>query len=466
MSASPAGQPNDQNPNPIPPRLVRRRPRNTDPLVPRRKPIHKPATPLSTAPSSGSNNTLAPGKVQRPLPPAKQQLNSFEALRKQNGGWSQPPPAGAFTDFPVYTTKRALKDGIRFHVMRLASSKLAEEDKPIDPTDQQQFTRPVTLGRRDARQPPPGRVVKEFRPEPPPVDEKEAERLAQLKAEREAQKAINEAQIAPSVKEQVQKKQPQNKKQDDVQFYRQPRTEEQKKEADLRYEEALPWHLEDADGKNVWTGTYISALSEANVAFIIDGNKFRMVPLEKWYKFTAKPPFSAYTVEEAEALMSKKTEPSRWLMRDKVKSAERKEWDATRHLFHGPARIKTESNTFRAAGRGEKMDHDEIDMSGDEFQDDDENPGLEIDNDEETKDSMQRIRRNQLGANLFGDADEQAVDKNEAEERLLEEVERKFGKKMKKTLIKREKELLYESDSSNYDPFASSSVSLKMQHCL
>ncbi|KAG4217756.1 hypothetical protein PC116_g33764, partial [Phytophthora cactorum] len=103
------------------------------------------------------------------------------------------------------------------------------------------------------------------------------------------------------------------------------------------------------------------------------------------------------------------------------------------------------------------MDHDDIDVSGDEFQDDDETAGYEPDRDEDTKQANNRIRRDQLNANLFGDADEIKVEKEEDEEKK-EELERKLlGKSLKKALKKRDKQFQYDSDSSNdRDPFASS----------
>jgi transcription initiation factor TFIIF subunit alpha len=118
--------------------------------------------------------------------------------------------------------------------------------------------------------------------------------------------------------------------------------------------------------------------------------------------------------------------------------------------------IKTESDTFKAASRSEKLDHDELDVSGDEFQDDDETPYSERMEDDDTKESKERIRREQLGANLFGDGDEQGVDK-ELQEQLREELERqKYGKSTKKALIKRDREDIYQSDDSEENPWSSS----------
>ncbi|KAG7429015.1 Transcription initiation factor IIF subunit alpha [Fusarium oxysporum f. sp. raphani] len=407
----PNGAPKKQKPNPL--RPLRKNPK-ANPLVSRRPP------PRPTAPSaSGRPNGTKP---------------NIEEIRRQNGGWSEPPPP-KYNDIPIMTTKKDLLDGIRYHMMKFTQSKAG--GKSIDPTDQDDFARPVTLHRRDARQPPPGRAVKTEAPEAPQADEEEVERQAQRKAEREAQRAIDQAKIAPVAKD-PNPKRPKKQKEEKTTFNRAPKTETAKKASDLRYEEALPWHLEDAEGKNVWVGNFVDTLSGSNVAFMIDQ--------------------STYDIDEVEAFMSKKVDVGRWVMRDEEKKAGRKDLEATRKMFYGSGpMVKTESATFKAASRSEKLEHDEIDMSGDEFQDDDEAPMFERNDDEDTKDSKDRIRREQLGANLFGEGDEQEVDK-ELDEQLREEILRqKLGKATKKALIKRDREDIYESDDSEENPWSSSS---------
>ncbi|KAI0482150.1 Rap30/74 interaction domain-containing protein [Xylariaceae sp. FL0804] len=465
MSASPAGGSSNQKPTPPPgaPPLRRRQPAG-NPLVPRKKPIQRPPP---QKPPVASNASLA-NKASRPgvKPAQKAQAQSkeptFDHLRRQNDGWSAPKPAGA-QEYPLFVTKKALKEGLRFHIMRLAPSSRGLNQADIDPTDQDKFSRPVTLHRRDPRQPPPGRAVKEE----PAVEEeqtpssKDAERLAQIKAERDAQRALDDAQKAPVLQEAARKqkeKQKQKNEKKGVQTHYEPRTEQQRKEAEIRYEEALPWHLEDADGKNVWVGQYEAPLSESKVALMIHNGGFRMVPLEKWYKFTPKRgAFQHMTIEEAEKVMNKKAAPSRWAVRAAKQEEEAKLLDETRRLVNGPTAIKQESHTFQQASRREKMEHDDLDLSGDEFQDDDENAGFEPDRDEEAKDSRERVRREQLGANLFGDADEGKVEKEEQAVKKEEEERKLLGKNLKKALKKRDKQFQYESDSSrDRDPFASS----------
>ncbi|KAI5866472.1 Rap30/74 interaction domain-containing protein [Durotheca rogersii] len=464
-SASPSGDPNGQRPTPpgLPGAPLRRRPRPTgNPLVPRKRPVHRP--PPSAAPPSFLSTR--PNLASRPStkPQAKQGPPDIEALRKQNDGWSTPKPPDA-QEYPLFITKKSLKEGLRFHVMRLAPPG-ARAPKPgdpgVDPTSQNEFTRPVTLHRRDPRQPPPGRVVKE---EPPPVEEApvdtaEIQKLAQIKAEREAQRAADDALKAPTIKDPNPKGKQQKdpKKRHGMQIYYQPRTEKQKKESEIRYEEALPWHLEDADGKNVWVGQYEAPLSDCKVALIIHNGGFRIVPLEKWYKFTSKRgAFQALSIEEAEKAMNRKVALGRWAIRDTQRAEAEKAMAESRAIVNGRTAVKQESGTFKQSSRQEKMDHDDIDMSGDEFQDDDETAGYEPDRDEDTRQANSRIRRDQLNANLFGEADELKVEKDEADEQKEEQERKLLGKDLKKALKRRDKQFQYESDSSrDRDPFASS----------
>ncbi|KAL1898998.1 transcription factor IIF subunit tfg1 [Ceratocystis pirilliformis] len=372
-------------------------------------------------------------------------LEDLQRRRQQYDGWSEPPPNVSYADYPVVTTKRELREHMRIHAMRFIKSKGGDDSTVIDPTNQNEFTRPVTLHRRDPRQPPPGRAPpKEPTPEPVTVDEKESERLAQLKADKEAQRAIDQAKIAPGIKEQKQSKQ--KPKEEKINLNRMPTTAKGKKQSDIRYEEALPWHLEDADGKNVWVGSYESALSESYVALLIDGNKFRMIPIEKWYKFTAKPPFVPISADQAEDMLRKQIPVTRWLMKKEEEKAEGQKRMQEFRAASGPAKRRRPDQ--------ESRDYDEVDMDpGDEFQDDDETGGVLDFDDEDAKISSERIRKNQLGANLFGDGDEKDVDEKESVQMRDERIKREQSRKLKKKFLKRVNENAIESDDSDSDPF-------------
>jgi transcription initiation factor TFIIF subunit alpha len=440
MSTQAPGPPNGQRPSSKGPPPPRRRPAKVDPLVARKKPKPKSGA-VAVFNKEGLTTQPSPAEINPHIAKnAQTKLAEFDAQRRKNGGWTDPSPGPqkGVREFPLIMSKKALIDGKRFHVMRLQrATKARGAAADIDPSNQEDFTRPVSLHRRDPRQPPPGRVVKEDAPTPQPVDEKEAELLAQQKAEREAQRAADQAQIAPTVKNAAPKK---TQKKEAIKMWnpRKGADEQSKAEQSVHYEEALPWHLEDADGKNVWVGSYIASLSKANVAFVIDGSSFRMVPLEKYYRFTPKPTFQPYTVEEAENMMSKREMPSRWAKLDAAKKLAAHELQASRNALGWRPTVKQESATYRSSARSEKMDMEDIDMEGDEFQDDDENVGLEVDNDEDAKDVRDRVRREQLGANLFGDANEQEVEKEIAGLLRDEEQRKAEDVKLRKAMIQRE----------------------------
>lgn len=326
--------------------------------------------------------------------------------------------------------------------------------------NQDEFTRPISLHRRDPRQPVSGKGVKEDEVmADEPIDSKEKEKQEILKAEREARRAADLAQIAPTgnnASAMAAKKSQAFRNEKTTQVHRLDKTEAQKKESDLRYEEALPWHMEDADNKNIWVGNYEAALSDTNVIFVIEGTSFKMVPIEKWYKFTQKNQFKSFTIEEAEARFSKATKESRWDKKTQEKARADKEAAESRRQLGRLFTVKTESKAAKNASKSEFQDADDLDFDdNDLFQDDDEQAFLEPDKDEEVKESKERIKREQLGANIFDQANEADVDEELAEERREAEKRKKLGKEVKKALAKREKMTVYESDSSN--PYASSS---------
>jgi transcription initiation factor TFIIF subunit alpha len=460
MSASPSGLSNGQTPTPNggAPQFVRK-PKAADPLRPRKKPARRPNL-APGASASKPNGLIAPGRstAQNPL----NALNGIAPVRgsgsqpipangtnatRTNGGWTQ-APTGPVLDFPLFTTKRSLREGLRYHIARFAAK------KGVDPTNQDEFTRPISLHRRDPNQPPPGKTVKdEDVMTDVPMDSKERERLEILKAEKEARKAADLAQIAPTgnnASALAAKKTQAFRNEKTTQVHRLDKTEEQKKESDLRYEEALPWHLEDADNKNTWVGNYEAALSDTNVIFVIDGGVFKMVPIEKWYKFTPKNQFKAFTIEEAEAQLGKKVKESRWVMKTNERTeADRAKQDTQKQLKNLYT-VKSESNTFRSSGKNETQDMDDLDFSADDlFQDDDEQATVEPEKDDDTKEAQEKIKRDQLGANVFGQANEADIDQEADKEEKEAEKMKKLGKKLKKAIRKRERNYMYESDSDH-----------------
>ncbi|KAK3391078.1 hypothetical protein B0H63DRAFT_520272 [Podospora didyma] len=450
--------------------LTRRKP-NENPLVARKKIVPRPIARVPPPQTKKVEDAT--------YRPTDQQLKELEKLRfkrKENAGWSDPPPPGAqVQEYDLITTKKALLEGMRYHIMRLSKAKgerASKGEAPVDVTDQDQFPRPVTLHRRDPRLPPANRMAtlkEEDFSSANPEDDAEAERMRQQKAEREAQRALDQAQIAPVTKTNEPKKAAQQKKEKASAFYGR-HSEEHKKQSGVRYEETLPWHLEDAEGKSgVWVGSYIAGLSELNCALVIDNNAFRMVPLERYYRFDEKPPFNTMSLETAENMMLQGKVVKRWVMMDKEKQEAEKEKEETRQFLRGRVRVKTESATSRSAPRTERQDDQELDFSGDEFQDDDEAPGFEAD-DEDTKDSKERQRRQHLAANLFGEGEERKVDEEERQEEMDKMKRKTMGKQTIKGLRKLEHAMDYldsDSEEGENNPFTESSACLNKSHaCL
>ena len=348
-----------------------------------------------------------------------------------------------FQDFPLVTTKKALMEGLRHHVARFASKKF------VDPRNDQEFTRPVRLHRRDPRIPLPGRENL-AEGEVPPADEADKALQAAQKEERKKQREYEQSQIAPSVNAGGQRKNIFGKK--TQQIYRNDQTDEQKAASRLRYEEAMPWHLEDFDNKSTWVGTYEAALSDTHVIFILgqDG-KFRMIPVEKWYKFTSKQQFKILTTEEAEKAMDKKVTQPRWFMETQKANQQAEEERANRapkKLFTVKGERKRNNMLGATGRRGVDPDADDLDFEEDRFADDEENPYLEIP-EEDAKQIEEKVKRDQLQANFFDNKDEKEADEEEEAQKKARELEKTFGKSYKKSLMRQEKNYIYDSDSDN-----------------
>ncbi len=345
-------------------------------------------------------------------------------------------------------------EGLRYHVGRFSSK------KPVDPSDESVFTRPVRLHRRDPRAPPAGAGgAKDENTEAGGldskdglVDDKDRERQEILRAERDAQREADLAQVAPSANTGGQKKANAFKKKTQ-QVYRNDQTEEQKAASNLRYEEALPWHLEDFDNKNTWVGSYEAALSDTYVMMVLDKDMtFRLTPIEKWYKFTSKNHFKPLTTEEAESRMGKKVKEPRWFMESQKANEERqyeqRQKKATSKLYLGKWESPSAGGVTAPAAKTEQAEADDLDFEEDRFADDEENQLFEGE-DDEAKQAEDRIKRDQLQANIFDLKDEKEYEKAESREKKEKEAEKLLGKQVKKALMKREKNYIYDTDSAD-----------------
>ena len=396
-----------------------------------------------TAPKSLPNHLAKPKSLgARPSPPPHALLSGSGIT---TSGFSE-TPTQPYTDYPLVVTKRAFREGLRHHVARFASK------QNVDPSDTNEFTRPVRLHRRDPRTTPGGPGgVKEEEEDGLPAEERE--RRDRERAEKAAQREADAAQIAPSADKGVsQRKIPFGKKVQTV--YRNDQTEGKKAQSKLRYEEALPWHLEDFDNKSIWVGNYEDALSGRYAALSHgEDGVFRVTPLEKWYKFTPKNKFQSFTLDEAEKKMGAKVKQDRFGKEAQERKDRAAEEDRNRKLAQGFFVGKTGSANPNF--KSENALADDLDFDEDRFADDEETPFMENTKDAEEKETEAKIKLEQLQANAFALRDEKEADRQEEVEQKVSENLKKVGKRVKKAIVKREKNYIYESDSGQ-DPYTES----------
>lgn len=79
--------------------------------------------------------------------------------------------------------------------------------------------------------------------------------------------------------------------------------EEERKKKEI---EAAPWVIEDDDGQNNWTGQLEGGQHANYVLFVFSTDGFKVVPADKWYKFTPKIQYATLTAEEAEEQVKQK----------------------------------------------------------------------------------------------------------------------------------------------------------------
>lgn len=218
----------------------------------------------------------------------------------------------------------------------------------------------------------------------------------------------------------------------------------------LRFEEFYPWVMEDYDGYNTWVGSYEAGNSDSYVLLSVeDDGSFTMIPADKVYKFTARNKYATLTIDEAEKRMDKKSgEVPRWLMKhlDDIGTTTTR-YDRTRR------RLKAVSD--RRMAEDERSDNSEVELDYDEeFADDEEAPIIDG-NEQENKESEQRIKKEMMQANAMGLRDEPA---SEDEDDLFNEKKiDEEGERIKKALQKTELAALYSSDEDEINPYLSDS---------
>jgi transcription initiation factor TFIIF subunit alpha len=328
----------------------------------------------------------------------------------------------------------------------------------VNPYDESQFSRPLRLFRR---------AVGDKVDVPPPVNaqdaanEAERELMDSRRAERQAEREENQKLIAPNPTEAVK---PVKKKQKKFVSYDNDNFPERQRRQQLRYEEARPWHLEDYDRKNIWVGNYEGPLSNQYALFIVDEGGFRMIPAEKYYKFSQTGKFTPMDADEAAKHMNQKFNMPRWAKGSKLEAEAMRAQDLQMKRAMREAKLKSEREDDGIIGGMNDNDHaeyqadkDGLDLEYDDmndFQDDDEGKLFQDGEDEDAKEIESRIREEMRQAGLGGTGvknEELDPEEEYRRQQIAEQEERKRTKRIRKQLGRREKKNEYLSDSE--DPY-------------
>ncbi|KAF9972757.1 hypothetical protein BGZ65_009633, partial [Modicella reniformis] len=228
--------------------------------------------------------------------------------------------------------------------------------------------------------------------------------------------------------------------------------EEERKKKEI---ESAPWVIEDYDSQNNWTGQLEGGQHANYVLFVFAADGFKVVPADKWYKFTPKIQYATLTAEEAEEQYQKAQKQNnssiRWLMRSKNKAKAEDGEDGPEEEAEGEHLVTVdhedelgydeEEAKERKKKRGKHGDVDEMDFD-EVWQDDEEMPAEMPGFEDDAKDDPRRKQ----GPNMDSDED----DDEEGDKGRLNET----GKAVKKALAKLQKNKVYASDEDK-DPYAS-----------
>ena len=352
-------------------------------------------------------------------------------------------------------------NAFRLHGKPGADGKQAE----INPYDEKQFTRPIHLYRRYAGDKLENNEASDVASG---VDDKERELQATRRAERQAEKEANQALIAPTgeaAKNPAKRKKVQKKVED---VYFDENNKRHVARAQLRYEEARPWHLEDFDNKMKFVGSYEQPLAKSNVMFVIGEQGFKMIPVEKWYKMAPVSKVErTMTSEQIEQNMSQKYAAPRWFMGTQTAGTEaRRQVKLEQQNLNRKRKAEDDGDDYgRTTVKREEYqaDVDEIDFEfNDEFQDDDEGFVFGDPGDDDAKEIEKRIFDEMRQANLPATGvknEDKDWDEEEKQEKMAAIEEKRKQKKQRKLLKKKERRIEYESDDSDDNKYESSSDS-------
>lgn len=342
---------------------------------------------------------------------------------------SVPPGAGDVKEFPLrFCNDEDLKDS-RYHMLKFHAR------NPVDPATQ--FTPPIRFNRKDPS-------------------------LVQVTAEEGANEMEDGNQ---NTKEDIKPGEtsagagpggePERKKNNP--FTRRKKTHQVQGGDDdakkLRYEEHLPWVMEDFDGKNTWVSSYEAAQSDSYAVFVYDHDGFKVIPLEKWYRMSQVGRYATLSLEDAEERMERtNTHRDRWFMstlqpRQVQQDRERQSQQLVPDIAQPRMRTVVGSEEQKPA-LDEEMDYDEAELF-----DDDEGAPIMEGPEEDVKDVEERMRREQRQANQLLDADDRFADIDELFGDNEEQMD-KQGKKLRRYLRSLEKNQFYDSDEDE-NPYAS-----------
>ncbi|KAI9269862.1 hypothetical protein BY458DRAFT_510643 [Sporodiniella umbellata] len=220
---------------------------------------------------------------------------------------------------------------------------------------------------------------------------------------------------------------------------------------ELKEQEHRPWILEDIEGQNNFTGTLEGGQRSDYMLFVLAENGFKVVPVDRWYKFQPKRNFKTLSIEEAEEQLKRqqKHESQRWMMLERHRSnSEVAEDTGPRHKFKVVDNGEKSGNKEEGETTKQDSDIDDLDFD-DDFQDDEEGVGDHEAEDEDVKDSKERVKKEFKDFKLNG-GDDYDLEDLENEIKLSTE-----GKQMRKLVRDLEKNQDYDSDDDK-DPYASS----------
>ncbi|KAG2181933.1 hypothetical protein INT43_006858 [Umbelopsis isabellina] len=380
--------------------------------------------------NNANRGSPRPAGRGRGVPGRPRPVNAMGHKLGGPGGPAQPLPPITSQDFPLMSSSKVESHNIM-------------NFKTVKPVKLENFTPPVKLQRKDPNAPPPA----------PANDPGAGPEAMNEEPSRGPKTGADTSLIAP-MGGATRNKQMLFKKRTRQIFLAKEDTRK------LREQEQKPWVLEDFDNQNSFVGSLEGGQQSDYMLFVFAENGFKVVPVDKWYKFNPKISYQVMSLDEAEEHLQRqqKTESSRWLTARRPKEEAEGEQagpsqrDRFRVVDNGTAAVKSEDEDDAGGKRRGRNDSDIDDIDFDEVFQDDEEVAADMEaEDDETKDVKARVKRETKG---YVPGGENVEDFDEEDISLTSE-----GKQMRKLVRNLEKNNVYESDE-DHDPYASSAGDL------